>query len=127
MDFLTMKDYNIHPKPIQRRAFKNIVENGGNVSKAMRDAGYSAETAKNPSKLTDTKGFRQLVEEHGLTDEFLASALYEDIKNKPQRRIQELTLAYKLKGRLKDIREGDKTLVLMVSGESASRFSLPIG
>lgn len=32
------------------------MEYGGNVSKAIRDAGYSPETAKTPSKLTNTRG-----------------------------------------------------------------------
>jgi phage terminase small subunit len=38
----------------QKLAVKNMVENGGNVSKAMRDAGYSVQTAKSPSKLTSS-------------------------------------------------------------------------
>jgi hypothetical protein len=48
----------------QRKAIKNVVENGGNVSKAMRDAGYSPKTAKNPKKLTDSKTWKELMEEY---------------------------------------------------------------
>ncbi len=118
----TLATYKTKPKPIHLRTLKNLVENGGNVSKAMRDAGYSKETAKNPSKLTRTRGFRQLMEQSRLTDKFLATALYEDIKNKPQRRVQEMTLAFKLMGLLRDKPEGDKTLVLMASSESLSRY-----
>ena len=40
----------------QQKAIKNMVENGGNVAKAMRDAGYSENTANTPSKLTKSKG-----------------------------------------------------------------------
>lgn len=37
----------------QQKALAKIVENGGNVSKAMRDVGYSVNTAKTPQKLTE--------------------------------------------------------------------------
>jgi hypothetical protein len=39
----------------QKRAVQNMVEKGGNVSKAMRDTGYSPATAENPSKLAGLK------------------------------------------------------------------------
>lgn len=89
----------------QKRAVDNMVVNGGNVSKAMRDAGYSLETAKSPSKLTDSKAFEELIEEAGLTDEFLLGALKYDIEKKKKNRKQELELAFKVKGRLKDKHE----------------------
>lgn len=41
------------------KAIKELVENGGSVGNAMRKAGYSPETAKNPSKLTNTKDFKE--------------------------------------------------------------------
>jgi len=53
---------NTKPTIKQKKAIKNVVENGGNVSKAMRDAGYSPATAKNPSKLTDTAAWAELME-----------------------------------------------------------------
>lgn len=90
------------PTRRQRTAVDKIVENGGNVSKAMRESGYTAETAKTPSKLTDSKGFMQILEEIGLTDQFLTKALYEDIESKKRNRKPELELAYKIRGRLKE-------------------------
>lgn len=54
----------------QKRAFKKSVENGGNVSKAMRDAGYSPATAKTPQKLTESKAWDELMEEY-LPDDLL--------------------------------------------------------
>lgn len=86
----------------QKRAADNLVENGGNVSKAMRDAGYSPATAENPSKLTESKGFMELMDELGLTDNLIVNALVEDINMKPQNRTQELTLAVKMRGRMID-------------------------
>lgn len=47
----------------QKKAAKKVVENGGNVSKAMRDSGYSPKTAKTPKKLTESKSWEQLMDE----------------------------------------------------------------
>jgi hypothetical protein len=57
----------------QKKAVKKLVENGGNVSKAMRDAGFSPETAKTPKKLTESKGFKDLMDEMGLDDATLTT------------------------------------------------------
>ena len=86
----------------QRKAVNNIVDNGGIVSKAMEKAGYSKKTAKTPQKLTESKGFKELCEEYGLTDELLLKSLVEDIKNKKKNRKPELELGFKIKGRLQD-------------------------
>lgn len=86
----------------QEKALDKLVENGGNVSKAMRDAGYSPATAKTPAKLLDSKGFIELMDEKGLTDDFIVTALVEDIRSKPGQRTQELTLAIKMRGRMID-------------------------
>lgn len=48
----------------QKRAIDNLVENGGNVSKAMKDAGYSEATAKTPQKLTESKAFQDIYEQY---------------------------------------------------------------
>lgn len=45
----------------QKLAVKKMVENGGIISKAMRDVGYSKNTAKVPSKLTNSDGFKEEV------------------------------------------------------------------
>ena len=86
----------------QQIALQKTVENGGNVSKAMKDAGYTHETARNPDKLTNSKGFQALCDELGLTDDFLVSALKSDIAQKQANRKPELELAFKIKGKLKD-------------------------
>ena len=84
----------------QEKALDNMVENGGNVVKAMIDAGYTKATAKTPQKLTESKGFKELCEENGLTDNLLLSALVSDIKKKVGNRKAELELGFKIKGRL---------------------------
>ncbi|HEY9826362.1 MAG TPA: hypothetical protein V6D19_13015 [Stenomitos sp.] len=86
----------------QKRAIKRIVENGGNVSRAMMEVGYSPATAKTPQKLTNSQGFKELCDELGLTDNLIVTALVDDIKSKPGNRKPELELASKIKGHLKD-------------------------
>ena len=92
----------------QKLALHKSIKNGGNISKAMVEVGYSKNTAHTPQKLTESKGFIELCEEIGLTDDFLAKALYDDIKAKKQDRKPELELAFKVKGRLKEQDEKPK-------------------
>ena len=82
----------------QEKAVALIVENGGNVSRAMRDAGYSPETAKTPSKLTDSIGYQEVLDKYGLTEELIITSLVEDIEKKPQDRKPELELGAKMRG-----------------------------
>ena len=51
----------------QLKAIDNLVGNGGNVTKAMRDAGYSENTINTPAKLTESKAFNELMSE-AITD-----------------------------------------------------------
>ena len=63
----------------QKKAYNELVENGGNVSKAMRDANYSIETAKTPSKLTNSKGFQELLEK-GIKEKHLIKSIKEGLQ-----------------------------------------------
>ncbi len=56
-----------------RKAAKIALENGGNKSAAMREAGFSEAYAKNPQKLSTNKGYQKILDEAGLSDEFLAN------------------------------------------------------
>lgn len=57
---------------LQRKVAKLVVEKGRkSISGAMREAGYSAETAKAPNKLTESKGWADLMGE-ALSDATLA-------------------------------------------------------
>lgn len=101
----------------QKKAVQKMVENGGVVSRAMRDAGYSEETAKTPKKLTESKGFKELLEQY-LPDDLILSALEEDIRAKKMNRKGELELASKIKGLLTnktDITSNGEKIVLLPS------------
>lgn len=47
----------------QKLVAQKMVENGGNIGKAMIAAGYSPATAKTPQKLTNSNGWKELMEE----------------------------------------------------------------
>jgi len=46
----------------QKLAVDKIIENRGNVSRAMLEAGYTPATAKNPKNLTDSDGYKELMD-----------------------------------------------------------------
>lgn len=83
----------------QKRALDLLIENRGNVSKAMKDAGYTEASAKNPKNLTDSDGFKELLEAY-LPDDMLLRALSDDIEKKEGNRKAELELAFKIKGKM---------------------------
>jgi len=87
-----------------KKAIDNMVVNGGNVSKALRDADYSDAYSKNPQKFIATKQFKELADQY-LPDDFLLGALYDDIEQKPKNRKAELELAFKVKGKMIDKKE----------------------
>lgn len=46
------------------KVIKRVVENGGNLSQAMKDEGYSDAYAKNPQKLKNAKSFKALLDHY---------------------------------------------------------------
>lgn len=46
----------------QKKAVAALVGNGGNVTKAMLAAGYTKATANTPQKLTESDGFKEIVD-----------------------------------------------------------------
>ena len=62
----------------QKKAYSNLVGNGGNVTQAMKDANYSLNTVHSPSKLTKSKGFQELLEK-GVKDKHLIKTLKEGL------------------------------------------------
>lgn len=67
----TLKKSNRKPSPRQKKVFKHMVEKGGTVAEAMREADYSEATIHNPQKVTESQGFISLLE--SLPDELLSS------------------------------------------------------
>lgn len=107
----------------QKIAFKEVV-NGSTITRAMKVAGYAESTADRTNKLTRTKGFLELCDSIGLTDEFLTSALHDDIKTKKGKREKELRLAFQIRGRIKGDSDPSTTNnILIVGGDQAARIA----
>ena len=64
----------------QKLLVKKVIENNGNVSKSMRDVGYSPATAENPGLVTRTKTYQELMQQY-LPDD-LISERHNDLLNK---------------------------------------------
>lgn len=64
----------------QKKVFKDIMENKGKpISKAMIDAGYPKTTAKNPQQLTNSLGWKELMD-HYWSDKLIAKTIKNNMK-----------------------------------------------
>lgn len=87
----------------QKKAIALLMENHGNVSRAMREAGYDDTTAKNPKNLTNSVAYKSLAE--AIPDELLSKKHLELLKKKDENGMIDvnavkagLDMGYKLKG-----------------------------
>ena len=95
----------------QQLAVKKVLENPGSISKAMREAGYSEKTAKNPKDLTESKAWQELMDKH-ISDDALAKVHREGLQaTKTENKIEVIDhptrhkfmeTGYKLKGKFQD-------------------------
>lgn len=86
----------------QKLVASKLQETAGSVSKAMKLAGYSPSSAKDPQRLTRSKGWQQLMEKY-LPDDRLLQVHKGLLGNKDWRaRDSGLDKAYKIKGRYAD-------------------------
>lgn len=106
----------------QKLVVSKIIENHGNVSKSMRQVGYKPNTAKKPQNLTQSKGFKELMEQY-LPDEMLLKALSDDIKGKKLNRKAELELGFKVKGRLADPDKLPPNVFVIITDEQQQRIA----
>lgn len=84
----------------QKIVASKLVENRGNISKSMIQAGYTPATAKNPSNLTNSKGWQNLMDKF-LPDKKLLQVHNELLENPDWRaRDAGLDKAYRIKGKL---------------------------
>ena len=100
----------------QKKAFERVMENHGNISKSMREAGYSEVTAKNPKNLTKSPVWEEMINEY-LPDELLLKVQVEGLGatviktsfSEPDKEVKDfptrhryLETALKIKGHLKE-------------------------
>lgn len=131
---MTKETRNSKPTIKQRLAFAKIAEKGRSVSAVMREVGYSKQTAVTPHKLTESKGWKQLMEEF-LPDSLLAEK-HQALLNKKETIITRnnitketetilteeidanavgkgLDMAYKIKGAYKEDNQQKQTKVII--------------
>ncbi len=96
-----------------------------NKKELLVSAGYSEITATaSPQKIIEQKGVQETLSRTGLTKDLITEALVFDIENKPKRRERELRLGAEILGILEEKREGNKTLIINITGETATRYKL---
>lgn len=88
----------------QKLVVDRIIENRGNISRSMREVGYSENSAVNPSNLTDSIGFQELWAKRN-PDKLLADLHFDLLNKKDENGEVETTavskgldMAYRLKG-----------------------------
>lgn len=125
----------------QKKAFKEVV-NGSTITKAMKEAGYSIESSKRTNKVTATKGWQELMDKF-IPDKDLAKVHKEGLSattfysegigkgetvlvEKPDFSVRHkyLESGYKIKGKHLNESEGNKTLIINITGETASRYGI---
>ena len=103
------------PTEKQKQAVVKIIENHGNISKSMREVGYTDATAKNPCNLTDSKGYIEA-----------AKPVVNQLKKARQHAID------KLKGKIDDASYSDLTRsidiytknIQLLSGEDTEKLNI---
>lgn len=89
------------PTAKQRIVVKKTLENLGRPKgDILREVGYSETVAKTPKIVFESKGYKEALDEYGLTEELIVCALVEDITLKKQNRKPELELGAKIRGML---------------------------
>ena len=102
------------PSLLQRKTAEAKLNNPDLQGEKLVEAGgYGESVQKTPAKALESIGYKKALADFGLTEELITTALVEDIKNKPKKRISELGLGADILGmRKRDIPdESTKTVV----------------
>ncbi|MES2416275.1 MAG: hypothetical protein V4504_01080 [Patescibacteria group bacterium] len=84
----------------QKKVLKLLGENGGNLRKAIKEAGYSQKYADNPQRLTTTQTWQEITDE--TFPDALLALVHRKLLENEYTALKALDLAYKLKGRYKE-------------------------
>lgn len=121
----------------QAEALKKIAENHGNVSRTMLEVGYSPNTAKKPSNLTDSKAWKKAMETQLPDDKLLeahSDALtamkWNDFTGEREKdhqvRLKAVELGYKVKGRLQsgNTFNVEEQKILVIPSELIDKYAI---
>lgn len=86
--------------------------------------GYGASVIKTPAKALESKGYKEELAKFGLTQELITTALVEDIKSKPGKRVSELGLGADILKMTGKEEGGNNLTQINISIEAAERFNI---
>ena len=113
----------------QKKLARIVLENPslmqeGRKGELVEKGGYSIATQKQPGKVLESKGFIEELENYGLTEELIKSALVDDIKGKPKKRYAELSLGAEILGMKKEKPNGNTfNFINVISPEQTNRIA----
>ena len=94
-----------------------------NKRDTLLSVGYSEKVATHKAgEILESKGVKQALAEYGLTEELITTALVDDIQHKKGKRLGELSLGADILKMKENPQGGSKTLILVVSGQTATRY-----
>lgn len=75
----------INPKPKQKKAFKALIANDMSqkprpMGEILREVGYTKASSEKPFQVIRSKGFQELLEKHGITEDYLTGKLKEGLE-----------------------------------------------
>lgn len=116
----------------QKLAFKEVLK-GSSISSAMRKVGYAATTASTTGKLTNTRGWQELLNKH-VSEAKLTKVLDDGLKATFTDKYNEdaadyatrhkyLETGLKVRGRLKEPDHGDTFNTVIIANEQAARIA----
>ena len=121
----------------QKLVASKLIENGGNISKTMEQVGYSKATARNPQKLTNSKGWQELLDKFlpddkllKKHDEALEATKWNDFTGEKEPdhsiRLKGIELGYKIKRRIGESNVNiNEAKILVMPAELITKYDLP--
>lgn len=102
--------------PRQKKAAKAVLQNlakdnPASLGQVLKNVGYGKGLQLQPKRVLESKGFKIALAELGLTEELITESLVEDIRKKPQNRVQEMKLGAEILGMVKREDPEDKPRV----------------
>lgn len=109
----TLKQKDLALATLNHRGKKDLTK-----AELVAMGGYGKGVQKTPAKALESKGYKEELAKFGLTEEFITTALVEDIKGKPRKRFFELSLGseilgMKKRGDVPDDRTPHQTVIII--------------
>lgn len=117
----------------QKRVARLIIENANldkplNKGQLVEMGGYSKTVADaKPQHIIDQQGVKEALRDFGFTEDnakMVVSEIMLDSKRDPNARLKATDQVFKVHGSYKHEEEGNKTLIIQITPETANRYAL---